>query len=443
MTQEADTEHPDAAFTTEESGALRLDAADALASWRDEFFIPSDERGRPLRYFCGNSLGLQPVRARSLVIDELDKWATLAVNAHFADDAPWYSYHELFRETGARLVGARPGEVVMMNSLTVNLHLMMVTFYRPTRERPKILMEAPAFPSDTYAIRTQIRERGYDPDEVLVVIEPREGESIVREEDIEAALEREGSSIALVLLAGVNFLTGQFFDIPRLTEAAHRHGCRFGLDLAHAAGNLPLQLHDWDVDFAVWCTYKYLNSSPGAIAGCFVHERWTSDTSLVRFGGWWGNDPETRFRMHLEPEFIPRASADGWQLSNPPILAMAPLRASLEIFDSVGMSKLREKSLRLTGYLRFLLRNIDRDDLEILTPDEPDRHGCQLSIRFRERPRETFQEIESQGCVGDFREPDVLRVAPVPLYNTFHDVWTLANAIGARTSATPREESES
>ena len=417
---------------TDAAFAAELDARDPLADYRGRFEIPMRDNGSPVHYFCGNSLGLQPKRARTLVEAELDKWSRLAVDAHFADDAPWYSYHELFRETGARLVGARPGEVVMMNSLTVNLHLMMVSFYRPTAERYRILMEAPAFPSDTYALKTHIATHGLDPSEALGIVEPREGESTIHDEDWTAAIEREGDRLALVMLGGVNFFTGQRFDLARVTEAAHANGAIAGFDLAHAVGNVPLSLHDWDVDFAAWCSYKYLNSSPGAIAGCFVHERHGKNPDLVRYAGWWGNDPSTRFRMHLEPDFIPREGADGWQLSNPPILAMAPLRASLEIFDEVGMDRLRAKSERLTGYLEWLIDSSDAEGIEIITPRDPERRGCQLSLLIHENAKAVVAELERAGCVVDFREPDVIRVAPVPLYNTFQDVHALAGALTLR-----------
>jgi len=311
----------------------------------------------------------------------------------------------------------------------VNLHLMMVSFYRPAGRRRKILIEAPAFPSDTYAVKTQIRSHGLDPTDALIEVAPRDGEATVRDEDVLAAIAEAGDELALVMLGAVSFLTGQLFDVTRITAAAHDVGARAGFDLAHAAGNVPLRLHDDGVDFAVWCTYKYMNAGPGGIAGCFVHERHGRDRNLVRFGGWWGNDPATRFRMHLEPDFVPREGADGWQLSNPPILAMAPLRASLEIFDRVGMDRLRQKSVRLTGYLEWILGTCGRPDIEILTPTDADRRGCQLSLRVRERPRETFRAIEARGCVGDFREPDVIRVAPVPSYNSFHDVFLLGSAI--------------
>lgn len=420
-------------FEPDEDFARRLDAADPLARWRERFCIPTLPDGSQVIYFCGNSLGLQPKTVRAAVEQELDDWAELAVDAHFKGRTPWYSYHEVFRESGARLVGAVPGEVVMMNGLTVNLHLMMATFYRPTAERYRILMEDCAFPSDTYAIRTQIRHHRLDPDDALLIARPREGEHALRTEDIEALLEREGSRIALVLFGGVNYYTGQVFDMPRIAAAAHRQGCTVGFDLAHAAGNVELHLHDWNVDFAVWCTYKYLNCGPGSVAGCFVHEKHAKDADLPRFGGWWGNDPATRFRMHLEPEFKPVPSADAWQLSNPPILSLAALKASLAIFDEVGMEALRVKSVKLTAYLQYLLDEMGaQSGMEVITPREPPARGCQLSILAHERPKELFETLQAAGVIADYREPNVVRVAPVPLYNTFHEVWRFAQMLKRR-----------
>jgi len=317
-----------------------------------------------------------------------------------------------------------------MNSLTVNLHLLMATFYRPTKTRHKILMEDPAFPSDTYAIKSQIAHHRFNPDESLLLARPREGEQTIGAEEIEALLERHGDEIALVLFAGVNFFTGQLFDIARLTAFAQKRGCIVGIDLAHATGNVPLALHDWNVDFAVWCSYKYLNSGPGAVAGAFVHERHATNRELPRLAGWWGNDPATRFRMHLEPNFVPVASADSWQLSNPPILAMAPLRTSLAIFDEAGgMEKLRGKSVRLTGYLEFLLDQIPSQIFSVITPRQPNERGAQLSILVHEHPKELFKKLETAGVKTDFREPNVIRVAPTPLYNTFHEVWRFAQIL--------------
>ncbi|MCG8405356.1 MAG: kynureninase [Phycisphaerales bacterium] len=418
-------------FQSDESFAQKLDAEDPLRHYRDRFHLPIGPDGQPVIYFAGNSLGLQPKTAREAVVQELEDWARLGVDAHFEGRTPWYPYHEVFRETGARLVGANPGEVVMMNSLTVNLHLMMVSFYRPTRERHKIVIDWPCFPSDIYAVKTQIATHGYDPADALIIAKPREGEHTIRAEDVEATLDREGAQIALVLTAGVNFFTGQVMDMPRLITAARQHGCRIGLDLAHAAGNIPLSLHDWGVDFAVWCSYKYLNSGPGAVAGCFVHERHGKNPDLPRFAGWWGNDPDTRFKMHLLPDFTPRAGADGWQISNPPIMAMAPLKASIELFDEAGMTALRAKSEKLTGYLQDLIDRMPSDQYEVITPSDPAKRGCQLSILAHDDPKSLFRRLQSHRVIGDFREPNVIRVAPVPLYNTFHDVWRFAQILSA------------
>src|SRR5262245_33006430 len=345
-------------FRPDEASARALDVSDPLSVFRERFHLPKRPDGRPQAYFCGHSLGLQPKAARALVERELDAWATLGVEGHFKDDAPWYSYHENLADAGARLVGARPGEVVFMNGLTVNLHLLLATFYRPTPERFGILLDAPTFPSDLYALQTHARHRGLGPARALRAVGPRPGEHALRTEDAEEVIDQYGSQIAVVLLAGVNFLTGQGLDVPRLTEAAHRRGCVVGLDLAHAAGNVPLALHDWGVDFAVWCSYKYLNGGPGAVAGAFVHERHGTNLDLPRLAGWWGNDPATRFRMQLEPNFVPGSGADGWQVSNPPILALAPLRASLELFDEATMPALRARSERLTGYMFDLLSTL-------------------------------------------------------------------------------------
>jgi len=422
-------------FQSDEAFAVQLDAEDPLRSYRERFHIPSGADGRPLVYFCGHSLGLQPTGARAIVLQELDDWAALAVEAHLKGKTPWYFYHEVFREPGARLLGAKPGEVVMMNSLTVNLHLMMVTFYRPTASRYKILMEDNAFPSDTYAVKSQIRHHGLDPADALLVARPRPAEHMIRTEDIEELLDGHGEQIALVLLGGVNFLTGQLFDMERIAAAGHRHGCAVGFDLAHAAGNVVLHLHDWQVDFAVWCSYKYLNAGPGAVAGCFVHEKHASNAELARFAGWWGNDPRTRFLMHLQPEFVPQPGAGGWQISNPPILSTAPLQASLAIFDEATMPALRRKSARLTGYLEFLLERIPGGRLEVITPREPAARGAQLSIKVHDRPEECLKALEAAGIVCDFRKPDILRVAPVPLYNTFREAWTFARVLTDHASA--------
>jgi kynureninase len=417
-------------FSTKEDFARQLDADDPLRHFREKFHLPPAKDGKPLVYFAGNSLGLMPKAARQIVEQELDDWAHLGVDAHLEATTPWYTYHETLREPTARLVGAKPIEVICMNSLTVNLHLMMATFYRPTKSRFKILMEEPAFPSDTYAIKTQIVHHGLDPKEALVLARPRQGEFTVRQDDIEALLEKQGEQIALVLIGGVNFFTGQLFDIEQVTALAQQRGCIVGIDLAHAIGNVALALHDWNVDFAVWCSYKYLNAGPGAAAGAFVHERHATNRDLPRLAGWFGNDPNTRFRMQLEPEFIPVPSADGWQVSNPPIFSMAPLRASLAIFDEAGgMEALRAKSIRLTGYLEFLLEFAGPPKLMVITPRETQARGSQLSIQVHEHPKELFGKLEAAGVKCDFREPNVIRAAPTPLYNTFHEVWRFAKIL--------------
>jgi kynureninase len=419
-------------FSAEENFARQMDADDPLRSFREKFHLPLGKNGEPLIYFAGNSLGLMPKSARKFVEQELEDWARLGVDAHMDAATPWYSYHENLREPMARIVGAKPVEVICMNSLTVNLHLMMATFYRPTKSRFKILMEDPAFPSDTYAIKTQLRHHGLDSKDALLLAHPREGEATLRTEQIVELIEKNADSLAVGLIGAVNFFTGQFFDIPAITAAAQRHGITVGVDFAHAAGNVPLSLHDWNVDFAVWCSYKYLNAGPGAIAGAFIHERHATNTELPRLAGWFGNDPTTRFRMQLEPEFIPVASADGWQVSNPPIFSMAPLRASLAVFDEAGgMKPLREKSKMLTGYLEFLLQSAGSDRFTIITPSDAEARGCQLSILAHQNPKELHKELEAAGVKADFREPNVIRAAPAPLYNSFHDVWRFGQIMSA------------
>ena len=429
-------------FSADENFANQLDAEDPLRQVRDKFHLPLGKDGKPLIYFAGNSLGLMPKSARQVVDQELDDWAKLGVDAHLEAKTPWYSYHETLRKPTARLIGAKPVEVICMNSLTVNLHLMMATFYRPTKSRFKILMEDPAFPSDTYAIKTQIVHHGLDPKDALILASPRKGEFTVRTDDIVDLIKQNADQLAVVVIAGVNFFTGQLFDIPTITKAAQKHGITVGVDLAHAIGNVPLSLHDWNIDFAVWCSYKYLNAGPGAVAGAYVHERHATNTKLPRLAGWFGNDPNTRFRLHLEPEFIPVPSADSWQISNPPIFSMAPLRASLSIFDEAGgIEALRAKSIKLTGYLEFLLHRAGAkgqsnagaartsDRFAMITPGETDARGCQLSILAQEHPKELFNKLQAAGVKCDFREPNVIRVAPTPLYNGFHQVWRFAQIL--------------
>ena len=409
--------------------AIALDAADPLRPLRNDFLIPKHKHNEQV-YFCGNSLGLQPRSARAHVLQVLDKWSHEAVEGHFTGQAQWMTYHEQVREPLARVVGAQPSEVVAMNSLTVNLHLMMVSFYRPTRERPAIIMEAGAFPSDRYAIESQIRFHGFDPATDLIEVQPDEADGTFSMQAIERAIATHGSRAALVLWPGIQYRTGQAFDLREIARLSHAEGAVAGFDLAHAAGNVPLSLHDSQADFAVWCHYKYMNAGPGAVAGCFVHER-HANTRRPRFAGWWGHDKDTRFQMG--PEFVPTPGADGWQLSNPPILAMAPLLASLELFDKAGgVPALRAKSEKITGFLESLIRARVADTLEIITPAEPSRRGSQLSLRVtggRERGRELFEYLASIGTIGDWREPDVIRISPAPLYNKFMDVYRFVEEV--------------
>jgi kynureninase len=404
--------------------ALAMTARDPLADYRNRFHVPQIPGGADCVYLCGHSLGLQPKTARGYVERELEDWAKLGVEGHFHAQNPWMPYHEMLAAPTARLVGALPEEVVVMNSLTVNLHLMLVSFYRPKGARNKIVIESNAFPSDQYAAQSQIRYHGYDPAGSLVEIAPRPREKTIRTEEIEKLLAEEGERIALIMLGGVNYHSGQAFECARIAEAGHAKGCVVGFDMAHAAGNLPLRLHDWNADFAVWCSYKYLNGGPGCIAGCFVHERHARNLDLPRFAGWWGNDKDARFRM--EPQFQPIAGAEGWQLSNPSILSMAALRASMDIFDEVGMERLRAKSETLTAYLEFLLEQKPQGGFSIITPRDPAQRGAQLSLQIRKGGRAVCDRLARQGIICDWREPDILRVAPVPLYSSFLDVHTFA-----------------
>jgi len=411
----------DAMFQPGEEFAVTMDARDPLAHFRERFYLPKTEAGDDCIYLCGHSLGLQPKSASAHIDQELRVWAELGVEGHFHAKNPWITYHRLLTQETAVLVGAEPAEVVVMNSLTVNLHLMMTSFYRPTKERHRILVESGAFPSDQYAVNSQIRLHGFDPTSSLLELTPRAGESSVRDEDIDALIEREGDSIALILLGGVNYATGQAFDMEGITKAGRRKGCVVGFDLAHAAGNIPLRLHDWGPDFAVWCSYKYLNGGPGCAGGCFVHERHARAWDLPRLAGWWAHDEETRFKMG--PDFHPMAGAEGWQVSNHPILALAPLRASMEIFSDAGLEGLRSKSMSLTGYMEFLLGLHPSAKFSIITPREPERRGAQLSIRLLGAGRELCDRLAAQGVIGDWREPDIFRVAAIPLYNSYQDVY--------------------
>lgn len=407
-------------YRTDAAFAAEMDAQDPLAKFRAQFHIPQHE-GRDCIYFCGNSLGLQPKAVEGAMAQELADWKNLGVEGHFHGKHPWMPYHEFVAENAAYVVGAKASEVVMMNGLTANLHLMMVSFYRPTKARYKILIEYTPFPSDIYAVQSQAKFHGFDPADAIIEMKPRDGEHTLRQEDIEEMIAREGQSIALILIGGVHYYTGQFFDIARITEAGHQQGCMVGFDLAHAAGNVLLKLHDCNVDFACWCSYKYLNSGPGAVAGAFVHERHAKSFDLPRFAGWWGNDKSVRFKMGSQ--FQPMAGAEGWQLSNPPIFALAPARVSLDIFREAGMENLRKKSAQLTGYLEFLLHGLKLASLKIMTPANDAERGCQLSITVQGNGRKVFDALQKAGVVCDWREPDCIRVAPVPLYNSFTDVY--------------------
>jgi kynureninase len=428
----------DAPFLPGEDFAIAMDERDRLKEFRGRFLFPKTEAGECV-YLSGHSLGLQPKTAAAYVEEELKEWARLGVEGHFQAKNPWMPYHRLLAEQTAELVGAKPHEVVVMNSLTVNLHLMMVSFYRPTRERYKIVVERGAFPSDQYAVKSQIRFHSLDPATSLIELTPRADEACLRDEDIEELIEREGDTIALILLGGVNYQTGQAFDMEGITRLGRARGCVVGLDLAHAAGNLPLKLHEWGPDFAVWCSYKYLNGGPGCVAGCFVHERHARAWDVPRFAGWWGHDEQSRFEMG--PDFQAMSGAEGWQLSNPSIVSLAVLRASMDIFHEAGMERLRAKSISLTGYLEFQLNQLLLNPLllkqnvsqkfSIITPVEPDRRGAQISIRIHQKGRALCERLAREGVVGDWREPDTFRVAPVPLYNSYHDVFRFVRRFAA------------
>ncbi len=416
-------------FENSLSFAQQLDSADPLKSYRDQFHIPQ-VNGKDSYYFTGNSLGLQPKTARSFIEEELKGWETLGVEGHFASNRrPWAEYHKFSKEAISRIVGAKPLEVVSMNNLTVNLHLLMVSFFKPTSTRYKIICEAGAFPSDQYMFETQLKFHNLNPDKALIELKPRAGEHTLRTEDILSKIEETGDELALVLIGGVQYYTGQFFDLKSITEAGHKAGAKVGFDLAHAFGNVPLALHDWGVDFATWCSYKYLNSGPGNVSGIYIHERFANDDSLDRFAGWWGHNESERFLM--EKGFKPMAGADGWQLSNVNVIATAAHLASLEIFDKVGISALREKSLKLTGYMEFLINQLSGDDqvFEIITPSNPEERGCQLSIFCHKNGKALFDALTKEGVIADWREPNVIRVAPVPLYNTFEDVFHFARIL--------------
>jgi kynureninase len=405
--------------------AQQLDAMDPLKSFRDKFHFPNFHENT-IRYFTGNSLGLQPKSTREYIIEELDAWAKYGVEGHFLAKKPWFAYHENLTNKAAKVVGALPIEVVVTHSLTTNLHLLMVSFYRPEGKRTKILCEAKAFPSDQYALESQVKFHGLDVAEHLVEVAPREGEQLIREEDVLAKIEELGDELALVMIGGVNYYTGQLFDMETITKAGHKVGAFVGFDLAHAAGNINLKLHDWGVDFAAWCGYKYLNSSPGGVSGIFVHERHSYNPELPRFAGWWGYDKETRFLM--QPGFNPMKGAEGWQLSNAPILGMAAHLASLDIFEEAGMDRIGAKRDLMTAFMEFVIddiseKNKDRCTFELITPRDKTKRGAQLSIMAKGQGKALFDALSDLGVVADWREPNVIRIAPAPLYNSYEDCY--------------------
>ena len=398
--------------------AINLDENDNLRSYQEKFYFPLKKNGEKHIYLCGNSLGLQSKNTNGFIQQELEDWKNLGVEGHLHARNPWLPYHEFLSESYSNIVGAKKSEVVAMNTLSVNLHLMMVSFYLPTKKRFKVIMEEDAFPSDIYAIESHIKHHNINPSQAIIRLKPRKNESDIRTKDINEIIDNNGDEIALIILGGVNYYTGQVFDMQEITKLGHDNGIKVGFDLAHAVGNISLSLHDWNVDFAVWCSYKYLNSGPGSVGGVFIHERYHK-SNLNRFAGWWGHNKLSRFKM---PEtFNPIKTAEGWQLSNPPILSLAAIRASLSIFDEVGMDALVKKSKQLTSYLVFLLENIQSDRISIITPK---KRGCQISIRVKNGNRELFDKLTVNGVIADWREPDVIRIAPVPLYNSYYDVYS-------------------
>lgn len=407
--------------------AKQLDENDALSGFRNKFHIPKKQNGEPLIYMCGNSLGLQPKSMSGYIDQELEDWANLGVEGHTQAKNPWLNYHEYLTESMAKIVGAKPIEVVVMNTLTVNLHLMMVSFYKPTKSRFKILIEADAFPSDKYAVESQLRHHGINEKEGLIMWHAPKGETLAKYEDLERILTSQGNEIALIMIGALNYYTGQFFDLKRITNLGHQHGCVVGFDCAHGAGNVELNLHQSGADFATWCTYKYLNSGPGSLSGCFVHERHAYNKELNRFTGWWSHNKTTRFKMRDDFDLMP--GAEGWQLSNPPILSMAAIKASLDIFEEASMPKLIEKSKILTGYFEFLLLELKSERIHIITPANPDERGCQLSIQVKNADKTLFHQLTEAGVIADWREPDVIRCAPAPLYNSFSDIYHLVQIL--------------
>lgn len=400
--------------------ATAQDDVDILFSFRERFYFPQHD-GKNALYFCGNSLGLQPKSTAYLFEKELNDWAKYGVEGHFQAENPWFGYQKQFSKSLAKIVGAKEEEVVAMNTLTVNLHLLLLSFYKPKDGRYKIIMEAGAFPSDQYAIETQVRMYGYDPNDAIIELTPREGEHTLRDEDILETIAKAGESLACVMIGGVNYYTGQWYNFKDITDAAHKVGAYCGFDMAHAMGNVPVELHDWDVDFACWCSYKYLNSGPGGVGGIFVHEKHGNNPDTFRLAGWWGNPEDTRFKM--AKGFVPAKGAASWQMSNAPVFNMVGHKASLDIFDKITVKQLREKSLKLTGFLEYLLLSLDNLEFTIITPSEPEKRGAQLSMLFQKDGRKVFDVLTEQGVIADWREPNVIRVAPVPMYNSFEDVY--------------------
>jgi len=417
-------------FENTEAFASELDAADKLKDFRKEFLFPQ-HNGQNVIYLTGNSLGLEPKGAREALLQELDDWGKYGVEGHFEAKNPWFAYHEMFKPLLAEIVGAKPIEVTALNGLTANLHFLMVSFYRPKGERYKILCEAKAFPSDQYALESQVKFHGYDPDDAIIELSPREGEHTIREEDILECIEENAQSIALIMIGGVNYYSGQLFDMKSITEVGHRVGAKVGFDLAHGVGNVELKLHDWQVDFAAWCSYKYLNSGPGSVAGIFVHENHANNKDLHRFAGWWGNDASSRFKM--EKGFIPAPGADSWQVSNAPIFSMAVHKVAVELFVQATMPALFEKRDMLTAYLEFVIEDVSGKssnlNIEIITPKDKEKRGSQLSLISHGSARELFDKITEQGVIADWREPNVIRIAPVPMYNSYMDAYNFGQIL--------------
>lgn len=401
--------------------AQQCDREDTLAHFGKQFLLPTDNQGNNLVYLCGNSLGLQPIAAKTYIEQELNDWAKYGVEGHTDAQHPWMPYHEFLTTSMAKIVGAKPNEVVIMNTLTTNLHLMMVSFYQPTKTKYKIVVESDAFPSDKYAMESQLKFHGFNAKDGLILWKPRAGEELCRFEDLEEIMQTQGDEIALLMIGSTNYYSGQHFPLKKITELGHSYGCKVGFDLAHGAGNIQPELHETGPDFAVWCTYKYLNSGPGSLGGCFVHERHAKNEKLNRFAGWWGHNKETRFNMRHEFDALP--GAEGWQLSNPPILSMAAIRASLDTFEKAGFDNIRAKSEKLTGFLEFLLDDLQNDNINIITPRNPKERGCQLSIQVKSADKTLHTKLTKAGVISDWREPDVIRVAPAPLYNNFEDVF--------------------